>query len=118
MTQKNNIINHWSFLAFARQFGADLAAGECVNHETGETFNACTFTKDGKRTFVNFGPSLEGGLGVKEMVDRREELQVVQLAVSDETIAKRKAAGKQEETYVLCKQGETTWETVSLAGLL
>lgn len=114
----NNIIKSWSFLAFARQFGADLAAGECINHETGESFKACTFTKDGKRTFVNFGPSLAGGLGVREMVDRRESLQVVQLNVPAETIAKREAAGKQVETYVLCKQGETSWETVDLAGLL
>ena len=114
----SKIIKSWSFLAFARQFGAELAAGECVNHETGEAFKACTFTKDGKRTFVNFGPSLAGGLGVREMVDKRDGLQVVQLDVPAETIAKREAAGKQAETYVLCKQGETSWETVDLAGLL
>ena len=114
----SKIIKSWSFLAFARQCGADLAAGECINHETGESFKACTFTKEGKRTFVNFGPSLAGGLGVKEMVDRRDGLQVVQLDVPAETIAKREAAGKQVETYVLCKQGESSWETVDLADLL
>lgn len=114
----SKIIKSWSFLAFARQFGADLAAGECVNHETGESFKACTFTKGGKRTFVNFGPSLSGGLGVREMVDRRDRLQIVQLDVPAETIAKREAAGRQAETYVLCKQGETSWDTVDLTSLL
>ena len=118
MAQSNNIINHWSFLAFARQFGADLAQGECVNHETGEVFNACTFTKEGKRTFVNLGPSVGKDITLKEMVAQRDGLQIVQLNVSDETAARRKAAGRQAETYVLCKVGESSWETVDLTELL
>ena len=114
----NNIINHWSFLAFARQFGANIATGECTNHATGELYRACTFTKDGKRTFVGFGPSLEGGLSLQQMVQQRDGLQVVQMAVSAEDAAKRKAAGKQEETYVLCKVGEASWQSIDLSSYL
>ena len=114
----NNIINHWSFLAFARQFGANVATGECTNHATGEIFKACTFTKDGKRTFVHFGPSLGEGLSLQEMVQQRDGLQVVQMAVSAEDAAVRKAAGKQEETYVLCKVGEGCWQSIDLSNYL
>ena len=98
----NNIVNHWSFLAFAKQFGMDFAKGECVNHETGETFQACTFTKDGKRTFVGFGKSLDQSMSLQDIVAGHKGLQVVQMD-----------SGR----YILCKVGESHWETVSLAGL-
>lgn len=100
---ENRIINHWSFLAFAREFGADFAKGECVNHETGETFQACTFTKDGNRTFVGIGKSLDQTMSLQEIVAAHKGLQVVQF---------------NNGNYVLCKQGETTWETVNLNGLM
>lgn len=100
---ENRIINHWSFLAFAREFGADFAKGECVNHETGETFQACTFTKDGNRTFVGIGKSLDKGMSLQEIVAAHKGLQVVQL---------------DNGNYILCKVGESTWETVDLKGLM
>jgi hypothetical protein len=43
---------------------------------------------------------------------------IEKLDVPAETIAKREKAGRQVETYVLCKQGETSWETVDLENLL
>lgn len=98
---QNSIVNHWSFLAFAREFGAKFAKGACTNHETGEIYQACTFTdKEGNRTFVGLGKSLGQDMSLQELVDMRNNLQVVEL---------------DSGTYRLCKQGESTWETVDLA---
>lgn len=116
MTQ-NNIINSWSLFAFAQQFGGNLAVGECTDHNTGEMFKACTFTKDGKRTFVSFGKSLAGGLSLQEIVQQRDNLQVVQLTVEESVLTARQAAGKQLESYALCKKGETSWESINILGL-
>lgn len=110
----NRIINHWSLLAFAQKFGADFAVGTSTNHETGEQYPACTFTKDGQRTFVEFGPSLEGGLSLNQVIRQKDDLQIVELSVDAELLAKRKNAGKQLETYRLCKKGESSWESVNL----
>ena len=110
----NRIINHWSLLAFAQSFGADFATGTSTNHETGEQYQACTFTKDGKRTFVEFGPSLEGGLSLSQILQQKDSLQIVELEVSPELLAKREQAGRQLETYRLCKKGESSWESVNL----
>lgn len=123
MTQSENnkdskIINHWSLLAFASNFGTQLATGECANHSTGESYKACTFSKGDKRTFVRFGPSLEGGLTLQEIVDQRDNLQVVQLKVDAEILEKRKKEGKQLETYALCKKGESSWDSVDLSAFM
>lgn len=115
---ETRIINHWSLLAFAQNFGMNLATGECCNHSTGETYKACTFTKGDKRTFVRFGKSLEGGLTLNEIVAQREGLQIVQLEVDAETLKKREQEGKQLETYTLCKKGEAAWDSVDLSTLL
>lgn len=115
---ENRIINHWSLLAFASNFGTQLATGECTNHSTGEVYKACTFSNGDKRTFVRFGKSLEGGLTLKEIVDQREGLQIVQLEVDAETLEKRKQEGKQLETYALCKKGESAWDSVDLSSLM
>ena len=115
---ETRIINHWSLLAFAQNFGMNLATGDCTNHETGEVYKACTFSNGDKRTFVRFGKSLEGGLPLKEIVAQREGLQIVQLEVDAETLEKRKQEGRQLETYALCKKGESAWDSVDLSTLL
>ena len=79
--------------------------------------SACTFTKDGKRTFVGFGKSLAGGLSLQEIVRQKDDLQVVQLTVEPDVLAKRQAAGKQLESYALCKKGECSWESINILGL-
>lgn len=117
MTQ-NNITNSWSLLAFAQTFGGNLAVGNCTNHETGEIFPACTFTKGDKRTFVGFGKSLAGGLSLQQIVQQKDSLQVVQLAVELEVASKRRAAGKQEESYILCKKGENSWDSINILSML
>lgn len=95
----NSIINSWTLLSFARQFGTKMAVGDCVNHESGEVFKACSFTnKEGARTFVSFSTNL-GVLSPSEIAERKSNLQVVQL---------------ESGNYKLCQQGENSWEDVDL----
>ena len=117
-TNNSNILSHWGFIAFAQQFGTRIAAGPCTNSYDGTSFPAATFTKDGQRTFAKFGPSLAGGLTAQEMIERRQQLQVLQLRVKPETLAKRREKGLQEETYVVCLKGESSWDEVDLADYL
>lgn len=120
---ESRIINHWSLFAFAQEFGADIAVGTCKS-STGEAFPASTFTKNGKRTFVGFGGSLEGGLTFDEIVAQANNLQVVQLETDKETIERRSKRAKetgedvQMETYKLCKKGESTWQGGNLFAAL
>ena len=97
MAQTTEIKNSWSLIAFARQFGK-MAVGECVNHDTAEVYKACTFTKDGIRTFVSFSRKL-GELSPMEIAKRQHSLQVVQL---------------ESGNYKLCAQGESSWQDVDL----
>lgn len=98
MTQTTSSIkNSWSLISFARAFGK-MAVGPCVNHETGETFNACSFTNGDIRTFVSFSSNL-GKLTPKEIAEQKDTLQVVQLE-----------SGK----YKLCRQGNNLWNDVDL----
>jgi hypothetical protein len=121
MAQNNSIINHYSLFAFCQKFGSKVAVGTCTNSKSGEEFPACSFTdRMGKRTLVHFGKSLEGGLSLKEIAQMKDDLQVVELEVSPETLAARKerarATGKavQMENYALCKAGQGGWESVDL----
>ena len=112
---QNNIINSWSLLAFARQNGGKMFIGECTNQNTGEVFKSISF-HDGSRTntkMVNFSSNL-GELSPREIAARKDSLQVVELAVDAETLARRKAAGRQLESYILCSVGENSWEEVDL----
>ena len=98
MTQSSSIKNSWSLISFARQFGK-LSVGPCTNHETGEIFKACAFTKsDGTRTFVSFSSKL-GELTPMEIAERQHNLQVVEL---------------ESGNYKLCAQGESSWQDVEL----
>lgn len=88
----------WSFVAFAQEFGTPKFA-KCVNHETGEEFNAIAFehpeTKD--ITFCHFGYSTEG-MTAKQISQDKENLKVG-----------RNSNGK----YSLYRQ-DNAWETIEL----
>ena len=94
----STIKNSWSLIAFAKQFGPKMQVGEFVNKETGEDFKSCIFTNGETRTFVAFSSKM-GVLSPREIVAKKNELQVVQL---------------ESGHYSLCKQGENTWEDVDL----
>lgn len=120
---ESRIINSWSLFAFAEKFGGDIAVGVCRD-SAGEEFPASTFTKNGVRTFVTFGGSLEGGLSFEEIVAQSDSLQVVELETSKETIERRMQRAKetgetaQLETYKLCKKGESSWQGGNLFAAL
>ena len=105
----NRIINHWSLIAFANQFGSDLHVGTCKT-SAGDEFPACSFGNGDKRTLVHFGESLEGGLTFEEICAQHQDLQIVQLKVDEETLQRRREKGVQEESYSLCKKGENAWQ--------
>lgn len=80
--------NSWNLLEFAKAHGK-MQVGDFVNKETGEEFKACIFTKpdDGTRTFVAFSTKL-GELTPKQIVDMKNELQVVQLESGNYSLCK------------------------------
>ena len=86
--------NSWNLLEFAKTHGK-MQVGEFANKDTGEVFKACIFTKpdDGTRTFVAFSTKL-GELTPKQIVDMKNELQVVQL---------------ESGNYSLCKNNQGDW---------
>lgn len=77
------ITNSWSLVAFAKLKGNPTVAPakEFTNKETGETFFASSVwfrnPQTNEVTFCNFAKSL-GSLSPKEIVERKEFLQVVQ----------------------------------------
>lgn len=76
-----------------------MQIGAFVNKESGESFKSCIFTDNaGNRCFVAFSSKL-GELTAGEIVSRKNELQVVQMPSGN---------------YILCKQGENSWEDVEL----
>lgn len=94
------IKNSWSLLAFARSHGK-MQVGEFVNKESGELFKSCIFTDPNdadNKCFVAFSSKL-GELTPKEIADKKDELQVVEL---------------ESGHYSLCKQGANSWEDVEL----
>lgn len=124
MVQKENrIIKSWSLFAFAQEKGADIAVGTCTA-QSGETFQAVTFSNGKKRTFVDFGESLQPGLSVQEIVANANDLQVVELQTLPGVLARRQAKAAQTgkevqlETYKLCKKGESSWQSVNLFAAL
>ena len=89
--------NSWNLLEFAKTHGK-MQVGEFANKDTGEVFKSCIFTQpDGTRTFVAFSMKL-GELTPKQIVDMKNELQVVQL---------------ESGNYSLCKT-DSGWKDVDL----
>lgn len=93
------IKNSWSLLAFARMKGK-MQVGSFVNKETGDTFKSAIFTdvNSGDRCFVAFSSNL-GELTPAEIASQKDKLQVVEL---------------ESGNYSLCRQGENSWEDVTL----
>lgn len=98
MAQETKIINSWSLMAFAREYGPKMQVGQFVNSETGEGFSSCIFTNGDSRTFVAFSSRM-GELTPGEIVRQKDDLQIVQL---------------ESGHYSLCKQGQGSWEDVDL----
>lgn len=99
MTQTtSSIMNSWSLIAFAKQFGPEMRVGEFTNSQSGEIFRSCAFIKEGVKTWVRFSKNL-GELSPREIARRKDDLQVVLLDT-----------GK----YSLCSKGENQWELVDL----
>lgn len=93
------IKNSWSLIAFAKSHGK-MQIGKFANKQTGETFESCIFTDpaDNSKTFVSFSSNL-GVLTPKEIVESKDNLQVVQL---------------ESGNYSLCKTGQNSWQDVDL----
>jgi glucan phosphorylase len=108
MAQKENrIINSWSFLAFAGEFGKVINRQHWTPAE-GAPFETLSFreSKDTtKAKYVHFSKQL-GELSNKELKDQMGDLQVVELKVDPEVLASRAEKGQQLETYKLCKKGQ------------
>ena len=126
MAQNNEgrIIRSWSLISFAQTFGAEVAVGTCQGAD-GSSFLAVSFTnQQGKRTFADFGESLQPGLSFEEIVANANDLQVVELTTLPEVLARRQQkaveTGKpvQLETYKLCKKGENSWQGGNLLAAL
>lgn len=95
-----------------------MRVGTCTAKD-GTQFPAVAFNDtEGHRTFVDFGNSLEGGLTFEEICAQADDLQVVELETLPEVLARRKAEGRQLETYKLCKVGEFSWKGGSLKAAL
>ena len=97
--QNVGIKNSWSLLAFAKSHGK-MQVGEFANKETGETFKSCIFTnpEDNSRCFVAFSSKM-GELTPREIMEQKDNLQVVEL---------------ESGNFSLCKQGANAWEDVEL----
>lgn len=93
------IKNSWSLISFAKAHGR-MQVGEFANGETGELFKSTVFTNpvDNTRVFVSFSSKL-GVLTPKEIAERKDELQVVEL---------------ESGNFSLCKAGQNSWEDVDL----
>lgn len=107
----SRIIKRWSFKAFFMENGKRIQRVPCTNQETNEHY--CMLAVGSK--FVGFSENL-GELSNSEINNLKDSLQVVELEVKPETRAKRAAKGLQEETYRLCRQGESSWEDVEITG--
>jgi hypothetical protein len=97
--QNVGIKNSWSLLSFARTHGK-MQVGDFVNKETGEAFKSCIFTnpEDNSRCFVAFSSKM-GELSPREIMEQKDNLQVVEL---------------ESGNFSLCKQGANAWEDVEL----
>lgn len=93
------IKNSWSLVEFARANGT-LKVANFVNRDDGEEFKSCAFVDpNGKvNCLVGFSSNL-GELTPKQIIARKNELQVVELNSGN---------------YKLCASGADQWETVDL----
>lgn len=67
--------NSWDLLSFSKEFG-EMKVGECTNHDTGEAFKSCVFSKGKVRTFVSFSSKL-GELTPEEIENMKDDLVII-----------------------------------------
>lgn len=85
--QSTNIVQSWSLLDFAREYGKPKLA-HCKNRNTEEEFTCIAFGNDPNILFVAFSPEI-GELTVQEIIEKKYQLKV----------AKQVKEGK--ENYIL-----------------
>ena len=111
---QNPFIKSWTLLQFAREFGPDMFVGEFVNHDDGQVFNAPVFQdNEGKTTMVHYSSKQEKP-NIETLESNYKDYEIGQLPVDPEVLERRKAAGKQLESYVLYKRGTNSWKRVAL----
>ena len=118
MEKNENIIASWSFLTFVQNHGGKAFVAPFVDKKKGTPFTSvvCKKNKDDKEekgTLVNFSSKM-GPLSNMEIAQQFNDLQVIQRVVEPEVLARRKAEGRQLETYILCRKGESSWDEIPL----
>lgn len=93
----SKIMNSWSLISFAKEYGPKMEVGKFVDSRDGSEFHSCVFTKGDTKTFVSFSSRL-GELTPREIVAQKDDLRVVQL---------------ESGNYSLCKN-QSSWEEVDL----
>ena len=110
----NRIKNSWSLHAFYNAHGK-MKIANMKNSETGDSYKCLAFENpaSGSLCFVSFSSNL-GELTGAEIASMKDDLQVCELTVDDDVAARRAEAGRQAESYCLCKKGTGSWEDVEL----
>lgn len=93
----SKIMNAWSLIAFAKEFGPKMEVGEFTNSEDASKFHSCIFTKGDTKTFVSFSSKM-GELTPRQIAAKKDDLRVVQL---------------ESGNYSLC-ESHSSWEEVDL----
>ncbi len=114
VASNNGIKNSWSLKSFFQAHGK-MKIANMRNSETGEAYKCLAFENptSGALCFVSFSSNL-GELTGSEIASMKDDLQVCELNVSDDVLAARQAAGRQLESYSLCKKGTGSWEDVDI----
>lgn len=73
--KKTIIVQTWSLLDFAKEYGPKVHIANCINNKTGDKFKCVVFGEEDNRTFVAFSSKL-GELTAKEMKERKHQLKV------------------------------------------
>lgn len=72
---KTIIIQTWSLLDFAKEYGPKVHIANCSNNKTDDKFKCVVFGEEDNRTFVAFSSKL-GELTAKEMIERKHQLKI------------------------------------------
>lgn len=103
---KKEIINSYSFIAFAIEHGPHCVIQQYKNKVTGDLFKSVDLTnKKGEVTHVNFS-SLMGELTGAELVKQKYDLQVLQFP-NTKDVDPDTGEVKVKQHFCLCKKGQT-----------
>ena len=107
------IINSWSFLAFGLSHG-NLNIAPCKD-SNGKPYNMLAFEQPatGYITWVSFSDKVRG-MTAEDICREFENLQVIELEPTQEVLEARKAAGRQLQSYMLCRKGEGGFQKVNI----